>query len=329
MRYGDLNLEIFPAESSTAVPVEFRITEEKSSEYMALAMGKYCVLNFRITELATCSIWHTRFLINEKMKLRVTGDIPCTFLWVVWKNTLYYSIQKAHEQRIMSDYYNLYHLPDVEWELSFRHPGEYETFNVLFTDFNLEEWENSHISPDFPAFLDKLRKDEIALLCPVHRRLTRGLRHAVSDLIRGPVDPVYRYSYYEDKIMDLVFHVVRDMTKSRRAPKTSLHPLEIERLYELRNTIIEHPENTYQLKELARTAGMNATKLEHGFKQLFNTTIFGLIREQRMHRALRLLRENTYAVKEVAALTGYKNPSNFTQSFTKYFGYPPRQAGRQ
>ncbi|QEC52897.1 AraC-like DNA-binding protein [Anseongella ginsenosidimutans] len=334
MHYGDLNLEIFPAGSPTAVPVDSRIIEDQKSEYMVLAMDEYGALHFRVTELANCSIWHTRFYIEKRIKLRVTADKLCTFLWVAWKNTLRYSINKAPEQQIIGDYYNLCHLPNIEWEINFRKPGEHETFNVLFTNPEMDEWKNMYNSTALTVFLDNIQKGKLTFLNPFHRRLTTEMRHIVSDLIRGPVTPVNRRDYYENKVTDLIFQVLRDMIKSETAPdkfsgsNTLLNPLEIERIYQIRDTIIKHPENAYSLNELKQTAGMNKTKLEAGFKQLFGTTVFGLIQEQRMQMALSLLQKN-YSVKEVAAKTGYKNSSNFTQAFTRYFGYPPSRAARE
>ncbi|HYH57022.1 MAG TPA: AraC family transcriptional regulator, partial [Anseongella sp.] len=311
MTLDDITLQVFPGENNYPVPVELQVTEEKDSEYMVLAIGRYGALHFRIIQLAACSIWHTRFFIHERIRLRVSAPVSCTFLWVAWKNHLYYTIRGLEEQKILADHYNLCHLPDVEWEISFRNPGEYETFNILFSDFSLEEWNNQHFFPDLGTFLDKADQGRIVFLNAKHRRLTHGLQKVVADMIRGPVGPADRQAFFEDKVLDLFFHVLRDVARGRPSPKTALRQPEIEKLCEMRDFIREHPEISYNLKQLARMAGMNETKLEAGFRQLFKTTVFRYIRAQRMQTGLRLLRESSLAVKEVAARAGYKNLSNF------------------
>lgn len=323
MHYGDLDLEIFSGTSIIPDPVELHITRETAGEYMILGMGKYGVLHFRVTELAGYSIWHTRFLIHEAMRLRVTADIPCTFLWIVWKNTLYYAINNGPEQKIMADYYNAYHLPKIAWELNFREPGEYETFNVLFTSSRQGDWHIIPMSIQFSHFFERARQGELTLLNPGHRRLTSSVRSVVADIIRGPVDLTNRHKFYEKKALALWFHVIRDLAESNLPPHTSFSAAEVAALYKLKDDINYHPEHNYQLKMLARNAGMNENKLESGFKSLFGKTVFGYILDQRMHLSSRLLKGGTYSIKEVAAKVGYKNTASFTHAFKRHFGFPP------
>ena len=322
MSYGNFNLEIFPADIETAVPVELSLVKENDKD-MAFAMHPYFYLDFHITELDGCSIWHTRFNVLQKIKLRVTGKEPCTFFWAVWTKTIRYSINGGSEQCMAEDYYNLFHLPEVDWELNFPEPGLYETFNVLFTGYDLEAGTKTHYSPDMAFFLGKKRRNEIAFLSSAPRELTAELIKIISGIIRGRSKPI---DFHKRKIKDLVYHGSRDVSKSHFESKTPRDTPEMERIREIAKHIQQHPEKTYDLKELSQTAGTNVTKLQARFKLLFGTTAFGYIHEQRMALAHELLKGGSYSVKEVAARTGYQSTQSFSHAFSKYFGLPPSKA---
>ncbi|MET0005936.1 MAG: AraC family transcriptional regulator [Candidatus Thiodiazotropha sp.] len=55
------------------------------------------------------------------------------------------------------------------------------------------------------------------------------------------------------------------------------------------------------------------------------TTYKTLLHEFRMELASRYLRETQIPVKEVAYITGYTDPANFTRAFTLFFSIPPNQ----
>lgn len=66
-------------------------------------------------------------------------------------------------------------------------------------------------------------------------------------------------------------------------------------------------------------------KLKSGFKQLFNTTVFGHLRTVRMQEPRRLLLEENMYVNEVTDKVGYKYPHHFTAAFKKEFHMTPHE----
>ena len=79
------------------------------------------------------------------------------------------------------------------------------------------------------------------------------------------------------------------------------------------------------LAVLAGQVGVSETTLKRGFHQVFGTTVFGYLREQRMTRAHALLRSGEVTVLEAATRVGYSNPSNFTAAFRRHFGINPKE----
>lgn len=78
------------------------------------------------------------------------------------------------------------------------------------------------------------------------------------------------------------------------------------------------------LLEQMNQAGTNDYKLKIGFRQVFGTTVFGYLRNQRMEQARQLLLEKQMNVSEVAQTVGYTSFSRFSTAFKHYFGITPK-----
>lgn len=81
------------------------------------------------------------------------------------------------------------------------------------------------------------------------------------------------------------------------------------------------------IAQLASAVGLNQCKLKKGFKHLFGTSIYARFQEERMQKAMNLLKTNN--VTETAMLLGYSNVSHFSNAFRKQFGLLPRDARRE
>ncbi|MFT6900443.1 MAG: AraC family transcriptional regulator [Colwellia sp.] len=81
------------------------------------------------------------------------------------------------------------------------------------------------------------------------------------------------------------------------------------------------------IAELAKIVGLNQCKLKKGFKSLFGSSIYAHFQEERMHRAMQLLKSNN--VTETAMVLGYSNFSHFSTAFRKQFGILPKEARRE
>jgi AraC family transcriptional regulator len=81
------------------------------------------------------------------------------------------------------------------------------------------------------------------------------------------------------------------------------------------------------IAELSRVVGLNQCKLKKGFKSLFGTSIYAHFQEERMHKAMQLLKSNN--VTETAMVMGYSNFSHFSTAFRKQFGMLPKEARRE
>lgn len=96
-----------------------------------------------------------------------------------------------------------------------------------------------------------------------------------------------------------------------------------EKLIAVRDLINERVHCPPNLSEIARSVGLNEYKLKRGFKETFNTTVFGYLAEQRLHLAHRYLRDTGKTAAEISAELGYATPQHFNNAFKKRFGITP------
>ncbi|MHA6482387.1 helix-turn-helix transcriptional regulator [Paenibacillus sp. strain BS8-2] len=127
--------------------------------------------------------------------------------------------------------------------------------------------------------------------------------------------------YMEGKVMELFSMFMHDLVT--RKQKTGLRKGDIERLKQAKSILLDRMDKPPTLLELAQIVGINDFKLKRGFKELFGNTVFGVLREARMERALELLREGKWNVSQVAWTIGYSNLSHFSTAFRQKYGMNP------
>src|SRR5690606_35759667 len=79
------------------------------------------------------------------------------------------------------------------------------------------------------------------------------------------------------------------------------------------------------LNELARELGTNTFKLKYGFKELYNTSVFRFLRNERLRKAKMLIQYGDRPFKTIAHLCGFKSVPSFSATFKSEFGYTPTE----
>ncbi len=76
---------------------------------------------------------------------------------------------------------------------------------------------------------------------------------------------------------------------------------------------------------LCKEFGLNRTKLQEGFNQLFGVSVHAYISQVRMSKARSLLTDTDESVKAIAIECGYKSVSSFIRTFTRLHEVSPMQ----
>lgn len=95
----------------------------------------------------------------------------------------------------------------------------------------------------------------------------------------------------------------------------------LERTMRVINKNIGNPDLTVEM--IASEVGISRVHLHRKLKELTNQTTRDFIRNVRLQQAHKLLSEKAYSINEVATLTGFTNPNNFSTAFKKLYGYSP------
>ena len=137
-----------------------------------------------------------------------------------------------------------------------------------------------------------------------------------------------RKVYQHGKIMEFL-SLYMDTPNSEKETESScpfvIDSVEMEKIKEARDIIVDRMIDPPSLKELSRMVGTNEFKLKVGFKSVYSTTVYGYLADYRMEHARKLLTVNNTRIKEVAAQVGYSNPSHFIAAYKKRFGITPKQ----
>src|SRR5206468_11676890 len=96
-----------------------------------------------------------------------------------------------------------------------------------------------------------------------------------------------------------------------------------EKIIAVRDVINEHLTCPPNLSQIAKMVGLNEYKLKRGFKETFNTTVFGYLTDQRLNLAQQYLRDTDKTAAEVSFELGYSTPQHFNNAFKKKFGITP------
>jgi len=111
-----------------------------------------------------------------------------------------------------------------------------------------------------------------------------------------------------------------------RPSEVSVNSVDQEFLGKVLGCIEDHMSDPlFGVDSLAEEVGMSVSHLNRKLNALIDQPGGQLIRSLRMQRAQELLEKNAGNISEIAYEIGYSNPTHFTRSFKKQFGYSPSE----
>lgn len=155
--------------------------------------------------------------------------------------------------------------------------------------------------------------------------ITSRMKEVIFEIRRCSYTGSLKKIFVEAKVIELLTLQIDQINTRQDSPASSFKREDIDKLHEVRDRILQNLVTPYSIEQLARMAGLNRTKLQEGFKDVFGSTVFAYITQARMEQAKGLIMDGKYpSIAEVASLIGYKNPQHFTAAFKRTFGYLPK-----
>ena len=191
-----------------------------------------------------------------------------------------------------------------------------------------------------PPMLGNLLGEELAIMpenlkaavsgCPVMPfnlidDLNPEMKMIVNQIINCPHQGAIRNIYLESKALELIACRLSQFKNPpcRHCGCQRLKPNDLEKIHEAKERLLASINDPPSLASLARQVGTNTTKLTEGFRSVFGTTAFEILRKERITRARQALEEGRMNVTETAHHLGYSDSSHFIREFTRHYGTTP------
>ncbi|SDC84354.1 response regulator transcription factor [Niabella drilacis] len=152
-----------------------------------------------------------------------------------------------------------------------------------------------------------------------------GLQNGADVYIEKPFSP----AYLEAQVLSLLQNRFRLREHFARQPFVGITSLAFTKTDErfltaLQELIEEHIADPFlDIEYLAARLHMSRTTLYRKINELSDLTPAEIIDLARLNKAAALIREGQYQMSEIAMMTGYSSPSQFSKNFKRRFGKTP------
>ena len=210
-------------------------------------------------------------------------------------------------------------------------PAEQQLQRVAIT-IDFEQLRTFGPAEENPSpLIRELMKDQSANCFHQSLSSTAAMSAVLQQILNCPYHGPTKRMYLEAKALELLaiqFHQLTERSGVTPTPP-SLRPEDREQLQQAKEILQCQFEQPPSLQALARQVGLNDYKLKQGFRQLFDTTVFGYVQACRMEQAQRLLEERELSIAHIADRVGHASPSQFCHAFKRRVGLTPSEYRRQ
>jgi AraC family transcriptional activator of pyochelin receptor len=173
-------------------------------------------------------------------------------------------------------------------------------------------------------FADRIVSGSPAILSDQWGAVDPAIQQVIYQIVNNPYKGDLQQLFLLSKSIELLV-LCAESCRLAIGKKEALitSPADKEKILAVRDLINEKLDCLPNLSTISRTVGLNEYKLKRGFKEVFNTTVFGYLSEQRLLLARQYLLDTRQTAAEIAYQLGYSTPQHFNNAFKKRFGAPP------
>ncbi len=152
---------------------------------------------------------------------------------------------------------------------------------------------------------------------------------SISEILNSPYDGTINNLFFQGRILDILSnefsHIQQINNKKQNCHNLLLNEQDIKALNKAKDILIQNIYSPPSIKELSRLVALNEFKLKAGFKAIFKTTPYNIVKIHRMEIAKELLKTSEYNIGEVSKLIGIKSQAHFTKTFFKFYKVLPKE----
>jgi AraC-like DNA-binding protein len=218
---------------------------------------------------------------------------------------------------------NMHYTPAFSGVGDFSRNERYRFFEVHFTtEFFFELAKDS--SPLLIQFADKIMAGNYNEVSRESLPISLAMHQCIKEIMYCKVAGGLKLLFLQSKCIELLALQAQAYEDVAGKPLGTACKSVYDRecIHHAREYLVQHAQCPPSLSELAKVSGINEFKLKQGFKEVFNTTVFGYLSDYKLSQAKDLLLEKK-AIKDVADELGYSSVQHFSTAFRKKYGIPP------
>ena len=225
--------------------------------------------------------------------------------------------------RFSSQEHNIIYEPEFDGTGQFNEKGGYKFLELHFAkDYFIKALAGNGEMID--RFCEHVAAGRFATLAENNMAMTHEIRQCISDIIHCNFKGGLKALFLNAKCLELLTLQARASQAFGRGGAQSVlkSKYDIDCIHHAKNLLVANTDQPLSLQELARQVGINEFKLKNGFKELYQTTVFGYLNDIKLHKAKQQLHEGV-PIKNVADALGYSSVQHFGNAFRKKFGVSP------
>ena len=131
------------------------------------------------------------------------------------------------------------------------------------------------------------------------------------------------YYHAADTAQARLLHELIEQVMDVACPQWRAEAEQVRLIREIHDYLLSHMDQRITIEGLCHLYPINPTTLKEVFKDVYGTSIAAHLKEHRMEKAARLIRETDASMAEVARQVGYESQSKFTAAFKDQYGCLP------
>jgi len=227
-------------------------------------------------------------------------------------------------QTFISNLQNILYIPEFDGDVNFDHKSKagYKFFEVHFTSRHFLELAKDS-GEVLSRFADQVASGRPAELAPGSLPITMAMHACINDIINCQQQGRLKLLFLQAKCLELLTLQAQSFERTPPSSRSVLRSdYEKDLIIQAKDYLVQHMDNPPSLTELSRIAGLNMFKLKNGFREIFNTTVYGYLNDARMMQAKEQLLTGV-SIKEIALQLGYGSVQHFSKAYSRKFGLPP------
>lgn len=280
--------------------------------------------DIRLVDMEELHIDQVSLQHKTRQEKQVFRDQKHIELFFLFQGEHFYQSNKKQCVNTSTGRFSFFHLPNIDGALAFNPvEGNYHSIGIELSMAYLERVFNGDLEllGEFGKSLYSERESSFSSNIMIQPEMKRVLQDLVNNEYTGSMKKMY----IESKIVEILLQVIRYGGECKYdLYGGSFSRSDIDKLYYVRELVSNNLQNPYSLRELSRLAGINEFKLKKGFKEIFSTTVFSHLYDERMELSQKLLIEQDFSIADIAQQVGYKNPTHFTAAFKRKFNELPK-----